>query len=1604
MSTPASTRPVRRLVAIAAVAVAAVVGAIVIPLSAQAAPVALSGTVEGPSGTVIGGVTVTALEYESGPTPTSVATAVSSSSGAFTFATLESGTYTLSFAATKSTYAQYLGNTTDLSLAETLTLSDGAGNHTYLTASLSGSGTLTGTVRTSSGTALKNFTVRATPFAGGGTTVAGSAVTSASGAYTIAGLIPGDYRLEALDASSATPVYSPDFGGNRPDIAISNVYTVTSGSSQTVNFAMQKSATISGKVTGLSGTTVENLAGVRVTPYYLGEADCSDCAESVGSRSVLTAANGTYSISGLEGGYYTLEFQPRTSAPLPASGTVYGRSFLGGVDNVKDSDTFLVEGTENESGTDITLIAGATIGGKVVDSLHPTGSGLPNIRVTLDYEDFSADNAASDNAPTVLTDANGLFSFPGLGAGQYSFTLGSSSDTTPLSGEDTTWQRESVDVANTVIVNEHYSQIVSIVKKDAQGLRATTAPAITVLSTLEVGQELSASTGTWSSTIDSDPSYQWYRGGQPIDDAGESEYRLQPGDAGYSISVRVTAHNLAYGTATASSTSTGVVALGSGLFLNGSVSITGDDHVGKTLTVGAEEWEADSSDQNPLVSYQWEVSTNQTSWTPLSGEVGPSHVVTANDLSQGPYLRVHLVGALEGFVSASGDTETATTQAGTISMTKAPKLTKTGTTYSLTTGSWSPSGGSNTIAWDVYDPNGTLLNTVTASSITRASVVGKYVSVYVVHQEPGYTLAVSPAIVVQQSTAPVPSGSHNITSTATKVGVELDAPILTWTPAVASVSYQWQRGTGSSWASLSGKTSHYYVPTASDVGHTFRVILTTHVTGYPSAVVTTPATAAVTLGDAATYAGSPVYAFTGGTVTTGTKIYLTGGSWNGNPTSYSYQWETSTNGGGTFSPIVGQTGENIVIPGGLTGKELYVHVVASTPGHSSGGIDFGGNVIAKGAFLELTRPKVTRSGSNFVVTTGTWTPSPTSYSYHWFVSQPNGSSTTTVTSSPTFAAASAGSQHVAVEVLPSGSLANDGDSGLLDAQIGTLTPTGALTIGTLSGSVGSVFTAPTPPSWTNLNSPSLVTYQWQYQSGSSWKSLIGQVNTTFTPPSTYFGKTLRVAITAASSGYKTTTAYSLSQVVHASSTALTPGTGLSAPKLTGNNVVDEAMSVTPGNWSAVGLAFTYQWGTKSGSTLVPIQDATGSNYTIPSQYLGDTIGVTITAKGAGYPDGTATVFESTAVGDGTIANFSAPKVTAGSGGTLKATTGSWSVSAPALTYNWEVINASDGSVLYETNGFGNTYTPPGGTTGDFVRLTVGATKPGYIGTSMIVVARQGAAIHVTSNLTVTGSKIITTSATAATASWSVPSPTVTYQWYRGSAKIGGATANAYVPKTSDIGKLISVAETASKFGYKSVTYKVTYGTALSNLAVLVTTELPSITGGHAVDSTVTAHPGTWNLPGLKFSYTWIRGNQSIPGATGSTYKLTAADSGAQIEVYVGASKANYSTGSGFSNPFTVDPGVPLSLTKLTLPVAATLGTKLTPTLGSWNFAATTQYDWQYEPSGGSAWSDIAGASSNTYTPSAADGIAAGGKIQLIIIATRPGHPTSFVTSTATTVG
>ncbi|MDF1487705.1 hypothetical protein [Tessaracoccus caeni] len=143
--------------------------------------------------------------------------------------------------------------------------------------------------------------------------------------------------------------------------------------------------------------------------------------------------------------------------------------------------------------------------------------------------------------------------------------------------------------------------------------------------------------------------------------------------------------------------------------------------------------------------------------------------------------------------------------------------------------------------------------------------------------------------------------------------------------------------------------------------------------------------------------------------------------------------------------------------------------------------------------------------------------------------------------------------------------------------------------------------------------------------------------------------------------------------------------------------------------------------------------------------------------------------------------------------------------------------------------------------------------------------------------------------------WKPSGVKLSYQWYRGSSKIKGATKSSYKLTSKDKGNSIRVKVTGKKSGYKSVTKTSKAASKVKVPKKLSSTPMPKITGTAKVGKTLKVKAGSWKPSGVKLSYQWYRGSSKIKGATKSSYKLTSKDKGKTIKVKVTGKKTGYKT-------------------------------------------------------------------------------------------------------------
>ncbi len=240
--------------------------------------------------------------------------------------------------------------------------------------------------------------------------------------------------------------------------------------------------------------------------------------------------------------------------------------------------------------------------------------------------------------------------------------------------------------------------------------------------------------------------------------------------------------------------------------------------------------------------------------------------------------------------------------------------------------------------------------------------------------------------------------------------------------------------------------------------------------------------------------------------------------------------------------------------------------------------------------------------------------------------------------------------------------------------------------------------------------------------------------------------------------------------------------------------------------------------------------------------------------------------------------------------------------------------------------------------------------------------------------------------TASPGTWTgAPAPTYTYQWRRCNAAgascvdIPAATSATYTLTAADVGSTIRVVVTGtSTAGTATATAPQT--AVVAALAPFVTVA-PALSGTTQQGSALTLGQGTWDgTPTITYARSWQRCNAAgascatIPGQTGTTYTLTAADVGSTIRGVVTATNAAGATPATTTQSAVITATPPVNTVAPALSGTARDGLALTTTNGTWSGSPTITfaYQWQRCNAAGAACIDIPGAGSASYTAVTAD--------------------------------
>jgi hypothetical protein len=644
-----------------------------------------------------------------------------------------------------------------------------------------------------------------------------SVKTRSDGTYSFSSVPPGTY---VVGFGAESKKYAAEFWIDTTTISYAERISLGSSRVTGVNAKLAVGGIIRGRVT-TEGPDAHGVAGAEVAAYDNGEDGWRF------DKSALTASDGTFSITGVSRGLFTLEFNPPTDGPDADLALEYWRDER----TFNTNNRISVQLGETVEGYDAELSPGGRISGRVTG---PDGEPVAGAPV------FSYPGHENDVGNVAITEDDGTYVMKGLSPGGHrlEFYGPFSFDNDYISefwddhssfnqadyvavgpGETTAGKDAQLAVYDTPIVN--------------------TAPP-TISGTPKAGERLTSDPGTWSvGNIQFD--YQWLANGSPIEDANHDTYDVSGAHVGETISVRVTASRLDHESGRATSASTSPVA--EGTFTNTNrPPIPDAKRVGDSFYPSSGTWND--------IGY-----ATRTYQLIVDGIEGPAtpwkyYEVTPDMIGKRLAFRENL--SRLGFIPASATSDqSAPMLPGLLVSQEKPSFNGdviAGESITASPGRWYQSGETDKTLTYGYQwlVDGAEIDGAESASFTpTAAHAGKALAVEVTASRPGYTSATSlsnPTTVNDAGTIPITQGASGPSISGTpRVGSTLTANAGDWKPTPSSFAYQWL----ADGVEINGATGSTFKPTATEGGKRISVKVTASRSGYAPGIATSAETVPV---------------------------------------------------------------------------------------------------------------------------------------------------------------------------------------------------------------------------------------------------------------------------------------------------------------------------------------------------------------------------------------------------------------------------------------------------------------------------------------------------------------------------------------------------------------------------------------------------------------------------------------------------------------------------------------------------------------------------------------------------------------------------------------
>lgn len=1047
-------------------------------------------------------------------------------------------------------------------------------------------------------------------------------------------------------------------------------------------------------------------------------------------------------------------------------------------------------------------------------------------------------------------------------------------------------------------------------------------------------------------------SYQWMKASHPngpyeeIAGATGTRHMLTPADMGAFF--KVVARGIGSYEGVVESIAAGPIS-GSSTQLISIDNIGGIARVGSTLTAGQ---------VNPslaTVSYQWQISNT------LNGEYADIYGATSNTYNlkaddHGKFVRLVATGS--GKFSGSVISKPIGPVADCLLVEMSPIVGAAVPGQVLYAGTIIPEGATVDYQWQMSTNwEGTQFTNI-GSNTNRLEVSGSYNGQYIRLIVTGK--GVYSGTLTSMTLSRVGASAGDVTaigeiSGTPKVGSVLRAGTLT--PSNAVVTYQWQisdTGKADSFNDVFGATSSQYIPTSKDSGKYIRVMVK-GAGNYLGTLASNPTAPVQTM---SINGISNII----GTTAVGESLYA--GELQPSDAAATFQWQRAAGIGGPFEDVPGAIDKIYTLTEEDSGH--YLRVVARGVDGYAGTVtsSYIGPVYGMSTPITSMGPLAGAHRVGSTLTAGDLDPLNATVTYQWQVSVAEDGVYTNIQGATSRSYTLTPAEHKKyVRVMVTGA----------ERYVGCLTsePTTAIAecpITSMTPIVGSVVTGQVLTAGTIFPSGATVDYKWEMcdKAGGNTSPLGTNSNTVLLNNSEN-GRYIKLTITGKGAYTGTLTAVTSTYVQRSK------GTLNSVGDISGTAQVGRTLN--PGKTNPADIPVTYQWqrsDTGANNSYTDIFGATLGSYALTAQDFNKYIRVVVTASG-NYT-GTATSNATEPIAASRLVSISEIQGSAKVGEYL--TAGTLMPSDAIATYQWVRARVADGAYEIIPGATATRYTLTQSDT-DY-HIAVKATAIGsYTGTVMSPYTSLvgNTATKITEMAPISGTAQVGSILTAGEVS--PAGSTGTYKWQICDTVDGiyvdipGATFNNYTPTADDYGKYIRVVAMGSGSFYGALTSE-----SVGQVMPCPLVSISPIVGSTVVGQILRA--GTIMPAGATVDYQWQKsgwdGNNFTnieTASNSSTFTVDSSENGGYIRVVV-TGKGAYSGTVMATTPKQVDSAGGQITGIGDINGTATIGSTLTAGTITPSAAMVT-YQWQSSATlSENGFSDIYGATNNTYAVSSAD--------------------------------